>query len=1218
MTEVQENVFGLENMVYTYPEMDDVQMSGELLKRREFSTLNTGTEKRIIRPGEFFNYQEIGRRYMLPYDRLLCILEPGTGKTCYDLAISERFHLINEWIDTTIQLRNAYKRAYFITTSRMLIDEFRYQYICRCTDGRYNVDKLKYDVKDTGRTLTINSEIDRYHSLYTYSDLSKDLSVYIGEDGRMNINAIREKFDNCIFFMDEAHYFRNNYSAKKTGDKNTIEDTYRRVHQLFESLTNYKLVISTATPMIDKTSDFVPLINLLTIGDDGLPPLNENEDYGKLPNYQFLEKYFNGRVAYVKAAPIGVRVVYQGLDLRITDGHSTRVVPLLMEPYQSDRYMALLDNPNSYGKGIYLAPRLTGTFTHDNVKSMNTKIAKSVQMNQTYYEDMRDNLGEYSTKFKYIMDYIDANERAGIKKLYFIYWDLIEGGLTTLANVFVSYGYDRYDGSPGVFETEVVRDGKKMTSRVSSYCAATNTSGERILTPFSQNFPRKKRFTMLSGDVTDVNKRRIKQAYTHPDNRYGEYIQVIIGSAVTKLGLNFENVTEMFFIGPSWNYGDFYQAMFRILRAQSHLDLIADKRRALEEKIERGDEVTEEDQDLTIDVNIHRLCSIPRYVPEVEEDTGDGTISRWLDVDDADLSYSDYYSDDPVLRDELMTYLLNNTRNWTVDGLTPAIDVEMYIVGENKEIGIRRVLRYMKQNAIDCPMNRERNTTGQPGSLDCDFTTCQYDCIGTEDVSVEQVGSITDAYSALYLGPKMELIVSYILYKLRDEHYVSWIDIYTNMGVDPNVVRYNALAHRFDIMGTMSSDPEIIEFNLFSRLAHKLYGSIVTDRMGLPFIVDMNDGGILLRRKRLIKRYDQTDSEYTKVDIPVLDTGALYNLGRDLNSLFLQMDYNIDITVELLKEVKTGSREIVATDKQRILEKAYSMYIAGDLSDELREALFDTYGYYMVETEKKELRTAGIELVEYTLTGQTAYLHFFFNHINTYIVNTLTRSIPSTWVEYIRIYDADNAVWRNITYMERSLYLPVVNQHIHSIVSQYGDIYGYRNIVDYLFRIATPIADKQTMTSRLEDPTDIRRQPRGTFCHSFDRPPKVIQTIHAVDRDFYQHIENYISPSIRYRPLNVDALDYLRYANTYRTMLRGDDYNPYSFSMEQLSIYIDNYESDDLADLLGDQSVLDNIEAELRTYAVIDLNFPDGSVARLCDGINTEKFLQDHNRWFYM
>lgn len=1219
------NVFGLENMVYSYPDPNDVQMSGELLKRREFSSLTTGTSNRIIRPGEYFNYQEIGRRYMLPYDRLLCILEPGTGKTCYDLAISERFHLINEWIDTTVQLRNAYKRAYFVTTSNILIDEFNYQYICRCTDGRYNVDKLKSDVNDTGRSLTISSEVDRYYTVYTYSMLSKDLSTYLADDGTMNVEAARAKYDNCIFFLDEAHYFRNNYSAKEERDKNTIADTYNRVYQLFEQLTNYKLVISTATPMIDKTSDFVPLINLLSIGDPDLPKLDENIDYGKITDYSFLQKYFNGKIAFVKSAPIGVRVEYKGLDLRISDSHSTKVVPLLMADEQSDAYLEMLDNnPKRYASGIYTKPRQMSTFYRPKGDSMNKELlAKTVELRESYYEEIREKVGDYSVKFKYILDYIENNDRNGVKKLYFIYWDLLDGGLSVLSNILAAFGYDKYDGSTGIFETEVVRQGQKKISKVSSYCAATNSAGERILTPFSKNFPKKKRFAFLSGNVMDVNKRRIKQAFTHPDNRYGEYIQIIIGSAVTKLGLNFENVTEMFFLGPSWNYGDFYQAMFRILRAQSHLDLIADKRRALDEKQERGEPITEEDRDLTITVNIHRLCAIPRYIDEVEEVDENGNVQRWLDVSGIDLMYDDYYSDDPKYRDNLMSYLLNNTRNWLVDGLTPAIDVEMYIVGENKELEIRRLLRYMKRNAIDCPMNSERNMRGQPGTLECDFTTCEYDCIGAENVSVDEVGSITDAYSALYLGPKIQLIVSYILYKLRDEHYVSWIDVYTNMGVDPNVVKYNSLAHKFDIMGTMSADPEIIEFQLFSRLAHKLYGTVIIDSMGLPYIIDMNDGGILLRRKTVVKNYSSTGS-YTKVDVPIMSSAALHNLNRDLNGLFLQQsDEDIEVTLEVFEDIRTGRKRLLSTEKQRVLEKAYSMYIAGQLSEELTQALFDTFGYFMVQTEKKEIRTTGREYVVHTLTGQTAYLHFFFNQINTYIVNTLTRGISDTWIKSIRIYDTETAQWNNITDEERILYLSTVNDHINERVSRYsGDnrVFAYTNIVDYMFRIATPIADRETTQLRLMEVNDIRRQPRGTFCASFDKPSKVIQTVHAVDPDFYLHMEYYYTGSRKFVPIDAAELEYYQTAINYEIQLNEDQYDPYGFSMEQLRLFIDNYESETLAEDVGGEDVLNSIDAELRTYAVISQNlFRDSrSVATLCSSLDMQKFFQDNGRWFRM
>src|SRR5690606_17055657 len=155
--------------------------------------------------------------------------------------------------------------------------------------------------------------------------------------------------------------------------------------------------------------------------------------------------------------------------------------------------------------------------------SMNKELlAKTVELRESYYEEIREKVGDYSVKFKYILDYIENNDRNGVKKLYFIYWDLLDGGLSVLSNILAAFGYDKYDGSTGIFETEVMRQGQKKISKVSSYCAATNSAGERILTPFSKNFPKKKRFAFLSGNVMDVNKRRIKQAFTHPDNRYGE------------------------------------------------------------------------------------------------------------------------------------------------------------------------------------------------------------------------------------------------------------------------------------------------------------------------------------------------------------------------------------------------------------------------------------------------------------------------------------------------------------------------------------------------------------------------------------------------------------------------------------------------------------------------------------------------------------------------
>lgn len=1149
-------MFNLDDLLYTYPEQGSVPMSGELLKRREFSDLETTEEGIIIQPGERFNYQEIGRRYMIPYDRLLCILEPGTGKTCYDISVAERWNLINEWLDTTVQMKSLYRRAYFVTTSKFLLSEFNYQFICRCTDGRYNVDKLKYDVNHTGRSLTISSQVNKFYTPLIYSQLSKDLDEFIIEETDdtivMNGEAIRDRFDNSIFFLDEAHYFRNNYSSKSSRERNTIDRAYRKIREMFRHLTNYKLIISTATPMIDQANDFIPLINLLNVGDPNYPELQESNNIST----DTLDRYFNGKVAYVKSLPIGVKINFTGMDLHISDNHSTKVVPLLMSQEQSDNYLNLANNRNQYTQGIYTRPRLYSTYFRPNGDRMERKrIPSLVQLGDEYIQDIRTNLQNYSVKFKYILDYIESRP----DRLYFIYWDLLEGGLADLANVLISNGWEMYNGERGIFESEVMKNNKIVKSQVSSYCASTNSEGERVLTPFSSNFPKKKRFVLLDGTTQDVKKRQIKEAYTHPDNRYGEYIQILIGSAVTKLGLNFENVTEMFFIGPSWNYGDFYQAMYRIIRAQSHVELIRDKQREIERRIQEGLPVESSNTDVT--VNIHRLCAIPRYIPVDQEGYLEGTNLRYED-------------ESP----ELLSYLLNSTEDWMIDygdgrdPVSPVIDIEMYITGEYKEVEIRNVLRIMKENAIDCPMNARRNMVGQDGSLSCDFSPCVYECNGA-NIPRNEIGSNVSAYQALYLGEKIDSIIRNILTDLSNNYYVRW-----------------------GYLSNSLKDQDIRDFRIIQRFAYKLHGMIFTDRYGIPYVIQVNDSGIYLedRTSRKSLGYGQ--------NVMKLGQDILYNMNRGLNSIFLDDQEDITVNMDVLESIKYGVPYMDNITKQRVLEKGYSMYINRDsteVSEELIDELFNVFSYFMVEVPKKELVRGNGQTIVNELRDSTEYLHFFFNQIRMYDINTLTRAIPDSWVRYIRIFDQNRQEWRDVTRDEIILYLDDINEKIRVFTRKFGSVYGYRNIIDYRFRIVTPIADRTITQDRLEHPDDIRRQPRGTTCQSMETPIKIIQTIYLVDPEFYRNSRNYGIPE--------RSAELVDIAEIYRNELNEHRYDPVGFSMEELDLIIS-----------GDIDITTEMEMELRTFYVLHEFTKDKSIASICQDIPIEKLLQDRNKWFYM
>src|SRR5690625_1854730 len=137
-------------------------------------------------------------------------------------------------------------------------------------------------------------------------------------------------------------------------------------------------------------------------------------------------------------------------------------------------------------------------------------------------------------------------------------------------------------------------------------------------------------------------------------------MQVLIGSEITKYGINLENVQEMIIISPSWNYGDIFQASHRVLRAYSHIGLL----RESSGKKKR------------VDVRIHKLCAIPQFINDRK------MTARQLAVE--------------------------ATRS-SINGNIPSIDIQMYLQSEYKETDIQTMLSMMKIYAIDCPLNKRRN-----------------------------------------------------------------------------------------------------------------------------------------------------------------------------------------------------------------------------------------------------------------------------------------------------------------------------------------------------------------------------------------------------------------------------------------------------------------------------------------------------------------------------
>src|SRR5690606_13377402 len=118
--------------------------------------------------------------------------------------------------------------------------------------------------------------------------------------------------------------------------------------------------------------------------------------------------------------------------------------------------------------------------------------------------------------------------------------------------------------------------------------------------------------------------------------------------------------------------------------------------------------------------------------------------------------------------------------------------------------------------------------------------------------------------------------------------------------------------------------------------------------------------------------------------------------------------------------------------------------------------------------------------------------------ISDYSLVTLTRNIPKSLENRIRIYDQDTKTWRDVNESEIILYGEVINEHIQNTVAPYGDIYMYFNVIKNVEKVVTPVATIRIMQGREERTEDNRSIPRGTNVHSMDIV-KLIRTYTLLD-----------------------------------------------------------------------------------------------------------------------
>lgn len=594
----------------------DVGSNAELVRvHKEFVSEPTPAKLALQPRGFFYPYQEQQRRYQRQHDRILVTHLPGTGKTFsaigtaealrgnYDPSLPEDMRLVG--LPSAVRQylrpeRRNIKHVYYITANPILVNQAR---------------AVVPAVKDQ---LGMSKEDEEFYTFETYgifmTEVSKQYRTLLRDNSKEEVERIlratfKEKYSDCHFILDEVH---------RLGGENVPEiakgahEQYQLYWWLVHSIERSVVELYTATPINNSTKELLPVANLLLSEDNQLTWDTNFDTLTDEELDELLAKYFSDNIFYVRAAPTGTITSYQGIKV---EGTPFSYVPCEMIGKQLEQYVQavrgelLLKYTNREGVamketkkdslhntegmiGLSWAPIGTST-TQEGRRGVARQQAPVpiyrgdrdpviVKMEEEHERQVREAMKDTTTRKEekyegvvrklvdvrpYLFDVermaaygetpamwtLDGGLRERACKTHFVLDHIknnprcvnlvierfiVDSGMANFVAVALLNGYERYD--------EVLK----------SYVV-----GDRI-----QGLEKKKRVMVLESGMKPATLSMFLSLVGHPDNKYGEYVEIVVISPGMKIGISIYNVRKIFYMQAEWNPWSLLQGLSRGLR----------------------------------------------------------------------------------------------------------------------------------------------------------------------------------------------------------------------------------------------------------------------------------------------------------------------------------------------------------------------------------------------------------------------------------------------------------------------------------------------------------------------------------------------------------------------------------------------------------------------------------------------------------------------------
>jgi len=629
---------------FSYPEPEDPELLAKIFKKREFyyhrvpqrATMETYDDVKKYRAlnckqGEIEprEQQAIIPNYIstnTPYKGVILMHGVGSGKTMTSIRVAEQFKDQVKKYNTKIYVlvpgpntRENFKKELLTTTGETYLK------------NKEALDQMTKNEIEKEKKNAIYSALQYYKILSYKTFYKKVLGEKIVEKKIVGDSKIKSSYrkntegeyereivvdrinnmNNAILIVDEAH----NISGNEYGEA---------LKKIIKNSENLRVVLLTATPMINLADEIVDLLNFIR-------PLNDQIQRDKIftSEKNYAMKIKPGGLEYLKNKAVGYISFYRGsipftFAKRVEKGVIpngmlfTPVIKCFMEPFQYKTYLETTTNVDdtldraSSAASNFVFPglsedknKLVGYYSTEGMKTVISQIKtdgdklrslikklindasdnkiSDAEKENIIFENEKNNITGLILNLKYIRLFSVKfyNILTRLNKLVidkkgpataFVYSNLVKaGGMELFAETLLQNGYLEYQDDTRNYDIKDETLDYKTGLTYSEF-------KKKKLSDF-----RPATFILVTGgsddageDIPEVKQKIIQEVFNSPNNTDGKMIKFVLGSRVMNEGVTLKNVKEVHIIDVFFNIPKAEQVIGRAIRMCVHEDVIND------------------------------------------------------------------------------------------------------------------------------------------------------------------------------------------------------------------------------------------------------------------------------------------------------------------------------------------------------------------------------------------------------------------------------------------------------------------------------------------------------------------------------------------------------------------------------------------------------------------------------------------------------------------